>query len=191
MIQCREASQTINLYYSVINFLEFKGLIWAGDHLPLALNSLGELHQVQVTLRDEAGKKQAGLHWERGVLRGNFPPNTVCNLSLRLEYYTPVACKHFKCDFQSIHPQKYRFAVDFPGREPDPWGDVAVRLGEAQYGPWEGEAMDVRTASDHRIQRVSRGDYCSIAVSKSESSPFAHRDFPQISFNSGPGSFKP
>lgn len=182
MIFCESARQTVHLYYSIIKFVSFKGIVWEGEGLPLVLNSLGDLFQAQVELKDRQGTRQRGARWRMGMLHGFFESDKIYDLSLRLEYHSPLAVEEFRCDFKSIHPKSYQVGLDFSlsSLPPGPH-HVRVVLGdEVSLIPLTQDYEKV-LSSGHRAQLIRQGDYGSVKVSLSSPAPFAHRFFPDLS----------
>ncbi len=181
MIFCESARQTVHLYYSIIKFVSFKGIVWEGEGLPLVLNSLGDLFQAQVDLKDQEGNRQRDARWEMGMLRAFFESGKVYDLALRLEYHPPLAVEEFRCDFNSIHPKTYQVGLDFSFASLPPGPHLArVALGEAScLVPLERDVEEV-LPSGHRVQLIREGDYGSVKVSLSSDAPFAHRFFPNL-----------
>ena len=181
MILCESAEQTVNLYYSVIKFVTFRGIVWAGDSLPLVLNSLGELIQVQIRLTDQDQTQVKPVSWERGALRASFLKGSIYDLYLRLEYRLPPAVTVFHSDFASIHPKSYRVGLDFPA--PDMKGAMPrllLGLGvEIRELSLEKE-IDLVLASQHRVRVIQERDYCSVSIEAKTALPYAHRHFPVL-----------
>ena len=181
MISCEWARQTVNLYVSVIKFLDFEGFVWSGDSLPLAIESLGEIFQIQVRLKSRGGGKTIPAFYERGQLFAVFKPNEIYDLSLRLEYHGPVQIRRFKSDFVSIHPKSYQVALDFSHTSvKDPNHRAVIDLGDQSHHLEIEENSDLTLASLHRIRFRREHDYCSLSVSMSGDSPYAHSFFPAI-----------
>lgn len=181
MISCESAKQTINIYQSVIKFIEFKGIVWSGEGLPLVLNSLGELFTSQIRLTDNDGNKQTGLVWERGMLQGRFDMTKRYDLYMRLEYCLPVQTHVFKSDFQSIHPKAYEVYFDFhtDDTEQAP-GQITVQVGDQREQLALARDSEREWDSGHRIRLMRQGDYTSVGVFKSQDAPYSHRHFPEF-----------
>ena len=181
MIACETASQTVNLYYSVIKFVTFKGIVWAGESLPLRLASLGDLYQVRATLTDRSGTRQQGVYWERGLLFGTFLPGKTYDLAMRLEYHAPPLVDVFACDFESIHPRAYSAGLDFAwgGKAEDPHF-VEVKLGSGLFRFPIGKEEERRLDAGQRFTMSHRDDFCSASLENKAEAPFGHRHFPEF-----------
>ncbi len=184
MICCQSASQTVNLYYSAIKFLSFKGIVWVGDSLPLQLNSLGELMQIQVDLRDQAGEKIKGS-LQMGQLSAPFEKGKVYDLSMRLEYMLPIEVSSYASDFASIHPTSYTVSLDFAvgnlyGRE----HYAQVELGDQSHRFKVPQNLERTLEAGCQLKIFHERDYCSLMVTASKDAPFSHRYFPVLSVRS-------
>ena len=171
----------MNLYYSVIKFLSFEGIIWAGDSLPLVLSSLGDLFQVQIQLNDrDHGKVKAS--WERGLLHAAFQKGHLYDLSMRLEYALPTNVTEYKSDFDSIHPKSYRVGLDFSAASltAHPY-QARFRLGERVTDISLEQGGERLLDSGLRLQVIREHDYFSFALSHDSDMPFSHRHFPILS----------
>jgi len=175
---CESARHTTNLYYSVIKFVAYRGFVWSGDRLPLALSSLGELYSVQVTLTAETGLRCRGAYWERGYLFATFEPGRLYNLDMRLEYHPPVLAATFPSDFASIHPKAFSSTLDFASAE---GGSAHLQLGGEILDFDLDREVDRTLASGHRVRLYRERDYCSFSVSGHNPVPYGHRAFPILS----------
>jgi len=185
LISCESAAQTVNLYYSAIKFLEFKGILWVGESLPLRVHSLGELAQLQVSLRERDGAKIKGAVWQMGQLHGPFERGKLYDLSMRLEYMLPVSVNEFASDFESIHPKRYTVCLDFSvntlyGNE----HKALIGLGPQTFDYDMPSNLEQDMATGHKLKLIHERDYCSIMVSGAKEAPFSHNCFPSLSVQS-------
>ena len=180
MIMCDQAIQTVNIYYSVIKFLDFKGIVWVGDGLPLVLNSLGELFQSKVTIAEQGGKPVT-VPWERGLVHAEFEKGKVYDITMRLEYCIPTTVTEFVSDFSSIHPKSYRVGLDFSSDHPKGAKHAVFSLaGEKKLTNLNDTGE--RTLEDgHHIKFYRERDYCSFSVENSSDAPYAWQHFPVLS----------
>ena len=182
MIICEKATQTVNLHYSVLKFLSFEGMIWAGESLPLVLNSLGDLFQTQIQLVDRERGKVKGAFWERGQLHGPFEKGRIYDLSMRLEYTLPPSVHELLSDFDSIHPKSYLVGLDFSlANLMERPLQANVRLGDEVFRISVEESGERLLDTGHRIRVAREEDVCSLTVSIEGTVPFAHRHFPVLS----------
>ena len=180
MISCEYAEQTLNLYYSVIKFVSYKDFVWSGYGLPLVLHSLGEPIQVGVNLSSTEGVK-VPVSWERGLIHATFQEGVHYNLDLRIEYPLPLEAQLVHCDFNNIHPKSYRAAIDLQSPGYGPPIPITVDLGGHSQLIAVDQPGERMLDSGHQLAVHLREDYLSIAVSKQEQVPYAHRYFPIFS----------
>lgn len=179
MISCERGTHTTNLYYSALKFLRYEGIVWSGDFLPLKLNSLGEVFQINISLKRSDGTMIKAV-WERGMLIARFEPGYVYDLEMRIEYCLPISIWEFKADFESVHPKTYLVALDFstssltqdrtkPGFR---MGEMETRL---DLKPFKMELADGGSVEIHE-----QADYYSLQLRKSGDSPYCHNHFPTL-----------
>jgi len=181
VILCEAATETVNLYVSVIKFLRYEGIVWSGDSLPLEVNPLGELFQTRVDLRARGEAKQGDAWWSLDNLYGTFVPGKIYDLDMRFEYRLPVEATRFGADFNSIHPKRYRFILDFPDRHVL-GHDLICRFGDERHllpleDGWQRELSEGRA-----MKMVRRNDYCSAEITAASDVPYGHQSFPEFSF---------
>ncbi|MDJ0838220.1 MAG: hypothetical protein QNK37_17015 [Acidobacteriota bacterium] len=182
MIICEKAVETVNLYVSVIKFLRYEGIVWQGDSLPLEIAPLGDLYQVSVDLKARGeNKRQGDAWWAQHYLHGTFEHGKVYDLEMRVEFCLPVATNVFPADFTSIHPNSYRYIMDFPLKHA--LGvSLSCQLGEDKIACpidsiWSRDLTGGQALSMHRER-----DYCSVAVTAESDDPYSHRHFPVFRF---------
>lgn len=179
MISCDNATQTTNLYYSALKFLNFEGIIWSGDFLPIKLNSLGEIFQINIILRRSDGQILPAI-WERQQLIARFDSGYTYNLEMRIEYCLPIQTWKFEPDFQSIHPKKYLMALDFscstlPHSHSKPgilFNDQKIMLGM--------EPKEDIPSEHGKLSLHQQGDYFSLQYRDQGNEAFCHSHFPTL-----------
>lgn len=182
MILCERATQTVNLYYSVIKFLKFEGIVWSGDSLPLKLSSLGEIYNTKITVTDQNGAKVPQVTYDRGYLWAQFQNGNTYTIDMRLEYGIPTTVQEYTSDFVSIHPKSYMVALDFSANTPmGKVNEVCLRLGESTATLPVAESNERRLESGHHMRLVRERDYCSFTATMESHLPYAHRHFPVLS----------
>ena len=184
VILCASATETINLYVSVIKFLRYEGLIWSGDSLPLEITPLGELFQTKVDLRARGEAKQGDAWWSMNNLYGTFTPGKIYDLEMRIEYHLPVETTVFAADFNSIHPRRYRFILDFPQRH-TLGEDLICRFGEERHHIPLEDGWQQALSLGRSMKMARRNDYCSAEIAAESDVPYGHESFPELTFSGG------
>lgn len=182
MISCEEAVQSYNLHYSMIKFVAFHGLVWSGSNLPLKMSALGDLVLCEIDLRDRSSGQRQPATWERGMLHADFNSQTRYDLKFRLEYRAPFTTDAFGCDFESIHPNRYRLHLDFGlGNLAGAQDSIRVQHGPRQVDLSLADSMRFQFEEGATVQLTRTMEAVSIAVADERIAPFAHGAFPVLS----------
>ena len=181
MILCESAKQSINLCYSVIKFLEYKGFTWSGDSMPFKISSLGDLMQGKLEVCEQNGPKLEQARWVNGQLSGPFQNDRLYDLSLRLEYGLPVLAEEFISDFESICPKSYEVAVDFlSSGAPLATNRARVRLSDKYWDLDTDKPTEMTLETGQKITVFCEREFRGVVVTASSPIPYHHKEFPAL-----------